>query len=303
MFTEASNFAAGVDLAFKVIFGIGIFFLVGITAVMLWIVFRYRRSKNPKAEQIKENMALELTWILIPLALVLLMFYYGYVAYQPQRVIPKDAMNVTVISKMWAWSFVYPGDKTSDTLVLPVNKPVVLNLTSIDVIHSFYVPAFRQKEDCVPGQTNQMWFIPTMEGEYWILCAEYCGMNHSYMEAKIKVVSQQAYDTWYSAMQQKAAEPEGLTIIKKNGCNGCHSIDGTKLVSSSFKGLWGKQIQVVTDGKDRTVTFDETYFKTSLYEPDKDLVKGLPKGVMKSYKGLITEEEAGKVAEYLKTLK
>ncbi|MCX6281934.1 MAG: cytochrome c oxidase subunit II [Bacteroidetes bacterium] len=303
MLTEASNFAEGVDLAFKVIFGISLCFLVGITTVMLWFVVKYRRSKHPKAEQIKDNTTLEVTWTLIPLAIALLMFYYGYVAFRPQRDFPKDAMNVTVVSKMWSWSFVYPGDKESDMLVLPVNKPVILNLTSLDVIHSFYVPAFRQKEDCVPGKTNQMWFIPTMAGEYWVLCAEYCGMNHSYMEAKVKVVPQAEYDTWINGLARRAAEPEGLTIIKKNGCNGCHSIDGTKLVSTSFKGIYGKKSIVVTDGKEHSVTVDDAYIKTSIYDPDKDVVKGLPKGVMKSYKGLISDSETAKIIDYFKSIK
>jgi len=303
MFTEASNFAEGVDLAFKVIFGISLFFLVGITAVMLYFVVRYRRSKHPKAVQIKDNTALEISWTLIPLALALLMFYYGYAAFSPQRDIPSDAMNVTVVSKMWAWSFVYPGDKESNELVLPINKPVVLNLTSLDVIHSFYVPAFRQKEDCVPGKTNQMWFIPTMAGEYWILCAEYCGMNHSYMEAKVRVVPEAEYQAWITALPAKAAEPEGLTILKKNACTGCHSLDGSKLVSTSFKGFYGKQSVVITNGNEHTVTVDDAYIKSSIYEPDKDLVKGLPKGVMKSYKGIITEEEAAKIIEYFKSIK
>ena len=303
MFTEASNFAAGVDLVFKIIFGISIFLLVGITTVMIFFVIKYRRSKHPKAEQIKDNTALEVTWTLIPLAIALLMFYYGYVAFSPQRVFPKDAMNVTVVSKMWVWSFVYPGDKESDMLVLPVNKAVVLNLTSLDVIHSFYVPAFRQKEDCVPGKTNQMWFIPTLIGEYWVLCAEYCGMNHSYMEAKVKVVPQAVYDTWINTLPKKAAEPEGLTIIKKNACTGCHSIDGTKLVSTSFKGIYGKESLVVTDGREHTVRVDDAYIKTSIYEPDRDVVKGLPKGVMKSYKGLISDDEVAKVIEYFKSIK
>ncbi|MEI7490538.1 MAG: cytochrome c oxidase subunit II [Bacteroidota bacterium] len=303
MFTEASNFAEGVDLAFKVIFGISICFLVGITTTMLWFVVKYRRSKHPKAEQIRDNTALEITWTLIPLAIALLMFYYGYVAFRPQRDFPKDAMNVTVVSKMWAWSFVYPGDKESEMLVLPLNKAVILNLTSLDVIHSFYVPAFRQKEDCVPGKTNQMWFIPTMIGEYWVLCAEYCGMNHSYMEAKVKVVTQAEYDAWINALPKKVAEPEGLTIIKKNACTGCHSIDGSKLVSTSFKGIFGKESVVVTDGKEHKVIVDEAYIKTSIYEPDKDVVKGLPKGVMKSYKGIITDNDMAKIIDYFKSIK
>jgi len=303
MFTEASNFAGGVDLAFKIIFGISIFLLVGITTVMIYFVIRYRHSKHPKAEQVKDNSVLEITWTLIPLIIVLLMFYYGYVAFSPQRVFPKDAMNVTVVGRMWVWSFLYPGDKESNMLELPVNKAVVLNLTSLDVIHSFYIPAFRQKEDCVPGKKNQMWFIPTMVGEYWILCAEYCGMNHSYMEAKVKVVPEAEYAAWITNLPKKAAEPEGLTIIKKNACNGCHSIDGSKLVSTSFKGLYGKQSLVVTNGKEHTVIVDDAYIKTSIYEPDKDIVKGLPKGVMKSYKGLISDAEVAKIIEYLKTIK
>ena len=303
MFTEASNFAAGVDQAFKIIFGISIFILIGITTVMITFVVKYRRSKHPKAEQIKDNTILEITWTLIPLAIALLMFYYGYTAFRPQRDFPKDAMNVTVVSKMWAWSFVYPGDKESDVLVLPLNKAVILNLTSLDVIHSFYIPAFRQKEDCVPGKVNQMWFIPTIAGEFWVLCAEYCGMNHSYMEAKVKVVPESEYKAWINALPKKAAEPEGLTIIKKNACTGCHSIDGTKLVSTSFKGIYGKKSIVLTEGKEHTVTVDAAYINSSIFEPDKDIVKGLPKGVMKSYKGIVRDDEVSKIIEYLKSIK
>ena len=303
MFTEASNFAAGVDLAFIVILGIGIFFLVGITTVMILFVFKYRRSKHPKAEQIKDNTALEITWTLIPLGIVMLMFYYGYIAFRPQRNFPADAMNVTVVSKMWAWSFIYPGNKESDILVLPVNKAVVLNLTSLDVIHSFYVPAFRQKEDCVPGKVNRMWFIPTMPGDYNVLCAEYCGLNHSYMESKVRVVSEEVYLKWFEALPGKVAEPEGLTIIKQNGCTGCHSLDGSKLVSTSFKGLYGKVSTVLTDGREHTVKADDNYIRTSIMEPDKDVVKGLPKGVMKSYKGVIKDVDVTKIIDYLKSIK
>jgi len=299
----ASNFTEGVDLAFKVIFGISIFFLVGITTVMIWFVIRYRRSKHPKAIQFKDNNILEVTWTVIPLLLVLLMFYYGYIAFSPQRNVPKDAMPVTVISKMWTWSFEYEGGKESDVLVVPLNKPVKLNLTSLDVIHSLYIPAFRIKEDCVPGKDNYMWFIGQREGEYEILCTEYCGLRHSYMEAKAKVVPEAEFQRWLKELPNKAEEPEGLTILKKNACTGCHSIDGSKLVSSSFKGLYGKTETVITDGKERQVTIDEAYLKTSIYEPDKDLVKGLPKGVMKSYKTLISEEEMNKVIEYIKTIK
>jgi cytochrome c oxidase subunit 2 len=299
----ASNFTEGVDLAFKVIFGISIFFLVGIMTVMIYFVIRFRRSKHPKAVQFKDNNILEVTWTVIPLILVLLMFYYGYIAFSPQRNVPKDAMPVKVISKMWAWSFEYEGGKESPILVVPLDKPVKLNLTSLDVIHSLYIPAFRIKEDAVPGKDNYMWFIGQRDGEYDILCTEYCGLRHSYMESKVRVVPDGEFKKWLKELPAKANEPEGLTIIKKNACTGCHSLDGSKLVSSSFKGLYGKMGTVITDGNERQVKVDDAYIKTSIYEPEKDVVKGFPKGVMKSYKNLIKEDELNKIIDYLKTIK
>ena len=299
----ASNFTEGVDLAFKVIFGIGIFFLVGITTVMIYFVIRFRRSKHPVAVQIKDNTILEVTWTVIPVILVLLMFYFGYVAFSPQRVVPKDAMPVTVIGKMWVWSFVYEGGKESPVLVVPLNKPVKLNLTSLDVIHGFYIPAFRIKEDVVPGKANYLWFIGERVGEYEILCSAYCGLRHSYMESKVRVVPVLEFQKWFKVLPSQANEPEGLMIIKKNACTGCHSLDGSKLVSTSFKGLYGKLETVITDGIERQVKVDDEYIRTSIYIPEKDLVKGFPKGVMKSYKNLIKEDELNKIIDYLKSIK
>ena len=299
----ASNFTEGVDLAFKVIFGISLFFLAGITTVMIYFVFRYSRKRHPVAEQIKDNNLLEITWITIPLILVLLMFYYGYVAFSPQRVVPKGAMPISVIGKMWFWTFEYEGGKQSPVLVVPLKRPILLNLHSDDVIHSLYIPAFRIKEDVVPGKKNYMWFIPEQLGEYDILCTAYCGLRHSYMETKARVVTEAEYQAWLTALPSKSNEPEGLTILKKNACTGCHSIDGTKLVSASFKGLYGKTEKVLTDGKERSVTVDDAYIKSSVYDPDKDVVVGFPKGVMKTYKGLVTEDELTKITDYFKSIK
>jgi cytochrome c oxidase subunit 2 len=298
-----SNFVEGVDLAFKIIYGISAFFLIGITTVMLWIVIRYRRKKHPKAVQIRENPALEITWITIPVILVLLMFYYGYIAFTPMQAAPKDALQIKVIGKMWFWTFEYEGGKQSPVLVVPLNRPVKLNLHSDDVIHGFYVPAFRIKQDVVPGKDNFMWFIPQQSGEYDILCSAYCGLRHSYMESKVRVVPQPEYDEWLKSVPAVATEHPGLAVLKKNACVGCHSIDGTKLVSVSFKGLYGKSEKVLTDGVERSVTVDSAYLATSIFDPDKDVVIGYPKGMMKTYKGLIKEEEAKQVIEYLKTLK
>ena len=299
----ASNFVEGVDLAFKIIFGISLFFLVGITAVMLYFLYRYNRKRHPVAVQIKESNVLELTWIIIPFILVMLMFYYGYVAFAPMRNVPKDAIPIKVIGKMWSWTFEYEGGKQSSIMVVPLGKPVRLDLHSEDVIHALYIPAFRVKEDVVPGKDNYMWFQANQQGEFDILCTVFCGIRHSYMEAKAKVVPEAEYLAWLKALPDKTSEPEGLTILKKNACTGCHSLDGSKLVSSSFKGLYGKTEKVMTGGKERTVTVDDEYIRQSVYDPDKEIVVGYQKGLMKTYKGLVTEEEMGKMIEYLKTLK
>ncbi len=231
------------------------------------------------------------------------MFYYGYIAFTPMQAAPKDALQIKVIGKMWFWTFEYDGGKQSPVLVVPINKPIKLNLRSDDVIHGFYIPAFRIKQDVVPGKDNFMWFIPGQAGEYDILCSAYCGLRHSYMESKVRVVSEQEYTEWLKSVPAVASEPPGLSILKKNACVGCHSIDGTKLVSVSFKGLYGKTEKVLTDGSERSVKVDSAYLATSIFDPDKDVVVGYPKGMMKTYKSLITAEEAKQVIEYLKTLK
>ena len=300
MYSGASNFVNGVDTAFAVIFGISFFFLFSITGVMIYFIIKYNRKRNPKATQVKDNNKLEVIWTVIPFLLVMLMFYYGYIAYLPQRNAPKDAFTVTVVGKMWVWSFEYPNGIESKELTLPVNKAVILKLKALDVIHSLYIPAFRVKEDLVPGKENYMWFIPEQLGSYDILCAEYCGLRHSYMESKVNVLSQADYDKWYAKAPVKKVDPEGLTIIKNNACTGCHSLDGSALVSVSFKGLYGKKETVVTDGAERQLTVNDDYLKSSILDPNKDIVKGFNKGIMKSYKGVINDADINKIIEYLK---
>ncbi|MCX6244254.1 MAG: cytochrome c oxidase subunit II [Bacteroidetes bacterium] len=303
MNTGASNFVEGVDWVFKLLFGISAFFLIVITAMMIFFVIRYNRKRHPKAVQIKDNMALEITWITIPVIIVLFLFYYGFSAFQPMIWVPKDAMKVKVIGKMWQWSFEYPGNKVADTLVLPLNRPVKLDLVSVDVIHGFSIPAFRVKEDVVPGKNNYMWFTPQQTGNFEIFCTAYCGVRHSYMGTKVRVVTPRQYDQWLASVKVASEEPGGLQVLKKNACTGCHSLDGSKLVSASFKGLYGKTETVVTNGTERKVKVDDEYITTSIYEPDKDLVSGYSKGIMKSYKGIVKEDEAKMIIEYLKTLK
>jgi cytochrome c oxidase subunit 2 len=305
MFSNASNFVHDVDKTFFIILGISFFFLFLITFLMIFFVIKYNRRKNKTAVQVKDNVLLEITWTTIPLILVMLMFYYGYAAYLPMRTAPKDAMEVTTIARMWKWTFEYKGGKQSDNLVVPINKPVKLNLVSKDVIHGLFIPDFRIKEDVVPGKDNYTWFIPQELGEYEIFCSAYCGIHHSYMESKVIVLSQADFDKWLATLKEKVPESknEGLTILQNNGCLGCHSLDGSKIVGPTFKGFFGSSVEVITDDDHRKVTADSTYIKESILDPDKDIVIGYQKGIMKSYKELLKKDDIKKITEYLETIK
>jgi cytochrome c oxidase subunit 2 len=300
--TGASNFVQGVDLTFIIILGISVFFLVGITAVMIYFVFRYSRKRNPKATNIEGNTKLEIIWTVIPLILVLIMFYFGWLGYKPMRQVPEGAIPIKATGQMWSWMFEYPNGKKSAELVVPLNKPVKLDLFSPDVLHSLYIPAFRIKEDVVPGKNNFMWFIAQIEGEYDLFCAEYCGERHSYMLSKVRVIPEEEYNTWLVQSDIPAGEHPGLTILKQNACITCHSQDGSKIIGPSFKGLFGRKEIVITDGVEREITADEEYIKRSIYEPNADLVKGYNPGLMISYKEQLSEEDVEKIIEYIKGL-
>jgi len=284
-----------------IIFGISFFFLIGITAVMIYFVFRYSKKRNPVAAQISGNNTLEIIWTVIPLILVMVMFFYGYKGFITMRRVPEGARVVNVTAFMWGWEFQYENGKKSKELFLPVNEPVKLNLHSLDVIHSLYIPSFRIKEDVVPGKQNYMWFIPELKGSYEILCAEYCGLRHSYMESKVHVLPKEEFDTWLADFQPEAKDPKGLDLIKSNACVGCHSLDGSKLVGPSFKGFYGNEHQVITDGKERTITADDEYIKKSILEPNADVAKGYPGHVMQSYRKSLTDEDIQQIIDYLKS--
>jgi len=298
MFQGASNFAKGVDGAFLFIFVVSMFFLIGITVMMIWFVIHYSRKKHPKAEQVKDNMKLEIAWTVIPIILVMFMFYYGIVVFNPMRIVPKDAMVVKVTGRMWNWSFEYTNGKISDELVLPANKAVKLNLFSPDVIHSLYIPAFRIKEDVVPGKDNYMWFIPTTKGTYEILCSAYCGLRHSFMEAKTRVVTEEEFQKWFNEKSPVILESMGLKVIQENACTGCHTLDGSPLVGPTFKGLYGSKRVVIEDGKEKTVIADSTYIKASILEPDKQVVKGFKSGMMRAYSTAIKKDDIKSIIVY-----
>jgi len=304
MLREASNLAEGVDNTFILIFTIAAIFIVGITAFMIYTVIHFNRKKGKPARQFSGSVTLEIVWTSIPFVIVMFMFYYGWKGFAPMRKVPADAMQVTAIGRMWEWEFDYGNGMKSKELVLPINKSVKVNLKSEDVNHSLFIPAFRVKEDVIPGYDNYLWFIPTITGEYEILRTEYCGLLHSSMLTKARVLEQADYDKWFTEFKASAvvSEPDGYLLLRNTGCIACHSIDGAKLVGPSFLGLFGKERKVMSGGTEKTVTADETYILNSIYDPDSEIVSGFNKGLMKSYKDLLTEDQIKIITDYLKTL-
>ena len=188
-----------VDNVFIFIVAVSVFFLLLVTGAMVYFMFRYSEKRHPKAENITGNTTLEVLWTVIPLILTLMMFFYGWDAFKNMRTVPPDAMVVKVTGRMWYWGFEYANHKKSDTLLyVPVGKPVKMEIYSMDVNHSFYLPQFRVKEDAIPGRMNYLVFNPTQVGTFDIFCAEYCGMNHSYMLGHLIVMPQDKFDQWYN---------------------------------------------------------------------------------------------------------
>ncbi|MGB3211918.1 MAG: cytochrome c oxidase subunit II [Desulforhopalus sp.] len=187
----------GVDQAFWYILGVSFLLLFGITVVMVYFVVKYRRSKNPVASDIRDNYTLEIIWTVIPTIIALSMFYVGWSSYLGLRTVPDDAMEVLVEAQQFSWLFIYDNDKeTENELVVPQGKAVKLNITSIDVNHSFFLPAFRIKVDAVRGMPTFAWFYADTVGEYDIECTEYCGVDHSAMVATLKIVPEADFEEW-----------------------------------------------------------------------------------------------------------
>lgn len=187
----------GVDIAFWYILGLSLLVLVGITVLMIYFSVKYRRSKHPVPADIRDNWMLETVWTVIPAIIFLSMFVVGWTSYLGLRAIPEDGVEIYVYGQQYSWIFVYENDKeTENEMYVPVNKPVKLILTSEDVNHSFALPSYRVKMDVVPGMETYAWFMPDDQGEYDILCTEYCGVDHSAMVAKLYVVSEEEYEQW-----------------------------------------------------------------------------------------------------------
>jgi cytochrome c oxidase subunit 2 len=303
MFNEASNLARGVDITFIFILSFTVFFVIGISSFLIYTVIRFSRKREKNPRQFTGNVTLEIIWTVIPLIIVLAMFYIGLIGFTPMRNVPADAMPITAIGQMWRWEFDYGNNRISKDLVVPLDRNVRLNLVSKDVNHSLYIPAFRIKEDVVPGYNNYMWFKPILKGEFDIFCAEYCGLNHSGMLGKVVVLDSIDYNKWYAALitSSPAVEQPGLILLRNNNCLSCHSLDGSKIVGPSFEGLYGSKRQVLTDKGEITEEATDEYIKRSITNPNAEIVKGFNKGLMQSYKSILSEDDIKNIIAYFKS--
>jgi cytochrome c oxidase subunit II len=292
-----------VDNVFLYILVICIILLALITFLMVYFVIHYRREKHPKPADIEGSTWLEVTWTIIPTLLVLTMFYYGLTGFEFLKKVPEGAMVVKVVARQWSWLFQYENGINNSELRVPVGKPVKLILTSQDVIHGFYMPAFRIKQDVVPGMTNTLWFQPTQIGTFDVMCSQYCGLEHSHMLTKIVVLPSEEFTKWYQ--EQKVKVPLkvaslGPRLYQEKGCVGCHSLDGSTRVGPTFKGLFGKSEKVMATGKEQTVVADETFIRKFILEPNVVHIEGYPPIMPKMD---LTPEELTSLVDYIKSLK
>ncbi len=214
MFADASSFVQSVNSTFIFIVSVCVFFLALITTMMIIFVFKYNRKKNKKAVNIHGSVPLEITWTVIPTILVIIMFYFGWEGYTLMVNAPANSMVIKVTAQMWSWKFEYPNGVKTDTLYVPINKPVKVLLHSQDVDHSFYVPAFKFKKDVIPNRNNTAWFLPEKLGKFDVFCAEYCGLRHSYMYSAVVVMKQKDFDTWLSAQEEKQKDNDTTSAVK-----------------------------------------------------------------------------------------
>ncbi len=303
-----------VDTAFYVLLAICVAMLVLITSLMVAFAVRYQHKRHPTSDPVESHTVLEIVWTVVPTLLALGMFYLGWTGYRFIRHPPKNALEVSATGRMWSWEFKYANGKSSQELYVPQGVPIKVNLHSADVIHSFYLPSYRVKQDVVPGLDTYAWFQPVDTGTFDIFCAEFCGQRHSYMMSKVVVVPKGEFDQWVvkdvsvvvpaagdtSAADRTARLAEaGARLAKIKGCNACHSTDGSRLVGPSYKGLLGRTETVVTKGETHQVTIDEAYIRRSIMDPAADVVEGYPPVMPKLE---ITDEEINALVEYLKSL-
>ena len=303
---DASSVAGKVDALYLYLVSVTIFFSALIFVLVTYFAIRYRQRPGVPRPKVGHgsHLWLEIIWIGIPFVLVMIMFGWGAKLYMRMRTPPPDAMEVSVVARQWMWKLQHPnGRREINELHVPVGTPVRLRMMSEDVIHSFYVPAFRVKQDVLPGTNySTLWFEPTKVGEYHLFCAEYCGTEHAGMTGKIVVMEPEEYQRWLTsgAPVTSMADAGKQLFEVKAGCQSCHSLSSGQR-GPDLAGVYGKRIQL-KDG--RNVVADEDYLRESILRPDTHVVFGYgEKSIMPPYLGTLSEDDVLQLIAYIKTLK
>ena len=312
---RASTFAGPVDTLYFILIGLALLFAVPVAALIIFFAIKYRRGSNAdRSGAISQSTAIEVTWIVVPLFLALGVFTWGARLYVNIYQIPAEGMDVYIVAKQWMWKAQHPtGQREINELHVPVGEPVRLTLISQDVIHSFYIPAFRLKRDVLPGRYTTAWFQATKTGVYHLFCAEYCGTDHAVMDGSIVVMEPRQYQQWLSERPMGIADviPEGMTpntapqsmagagevLFQRLGCITCHRMGGGG-IGPSLVGLLGKSVALENG---QTVLADIQYIRDSVLDPHAQIVAGY-QPIMPTYEGQIDEEELLQLVEYIAAL-
>lgn len=304
---RASANAYLVDDLYYFVFILSIVGFFGLVGVMLFFIVRYHKSNSKESAYIPHNALAETIWTVIPTIIFLGIAFWGLWAFYENEKIDKNAMEIKVTGKQWLWEFTYNKDgkeaALADVMYVPINKPVHLNMTSVDVLHSFFVPSFRIKRDTVPGMRSKLNFTATKIGDFKVFCTEYCGTSHSKMGATIRVVSQKRFDKWLDRQIAEAniSDPValGARLFVRKGCVSCHSSGNSVKIGPGLANLWGKKREF---NEGPSVIADADYIRESILMPSAKVVKGYP-NKMNSFAGQLSEKEIDYLIEYIKTLK
>jgi cytochrome c oxidase subunit II len=296
---QASTLAARVDALYFFLIAVAVFFAALIFGLIVFFAAKYRRrSDAERPEPIEGKIWLEVAWSVIPLGLTMVMFVWGAIIYFDIYSPPADALEINVVGRQWMWKVQHPeGQSEINELHVPMGQPVKLTMTSEDVIHDFFLPAFRVKQDVLPGRYTSLWFEATKAGVYHLFCAEYCGTQHSGMIGRVVVMEPAEFEKWLGA---RAAGPSttdlGESLFQRFGCNACHRRDTTQ--GPDLAGLFGKTVKLQAGD---TVTADENYIRESILEPRAKVVAGY-QPIMPTFKGLVSEEAILHMIAYIKSL-
>ncbi len=297
---QASTFAPEVDHLLYFLLAVAVFFTVAIFGAIFYFAIRYRRRSDRELPLvIHGGLTLEILWSVIPFGLTMVMFTWGASIFFNESRPPADALQIYVVGKQWMWKLQHlEGQREIDELHIPMGRAVRLTMTSEDVIHSFFVPAFRTKEDVVPGRYSTTWFQPTKPGKYHLFCAEYCGTRHSGMIGWVYVMEPRDYENWLNGGAPSGSlADQGAKLFESLACSNCHKPDGSGRCPT-LVGLYGKNVQLASGA---TVKADEGYIRESILQPTAKIVAGY-QPLMPTFQGLVTEEGVLQLVEYIKSL-